>query len=71
DRSTCILFGAGAVLVEKDEQSKIFIGFNLGSDGRGTQHVYRTGLSKNVNAIDLLDTQYLVYKTAGKFFNGL
>lgn len=62
DRSTCILFGdgAGAVLVEKDEQSKSFIGFNLGSDGSGGQHVYRTGLSKKVNGIELLDTQFLV-----------
>jgi 3-oxoacyl-[acyl-carrier-protein] synthase III len=62
DRSTCILFGdgAGAVLVEKDERSKSFIGFNLGSDGSGAQHVYRTGLSKMVNGLELLDTQYLV-----------
>ncbi len=62
DRSTCILFGdgAGAVLVERDEQSKSFIGFHLGSDGRGAQHVYRPGLSKKVNGIELLDTQYLV-----------
>ncbi|MEC1722657.1 ketoacyl-ACP synthase III [Schinkia azotoformans] len=62
DRSTCILFGdgAGAVLVEKDEQSKSFIGFHLGSDGKGAQHVYRPGLSNKVNGIELLDTQYLV-----------
>lgn len=62
DRSTCILFGdgAGAVLVERDEQSKSFIGFHLGSDGRGAQHVYRSGLSKKVNGIELIDTQYLV-----------
>lgn len=62
DRSTCILFGdgAGAVLVERDEQSKDFIGFDLGSDGRGAQHVYRPGLSKKVNGIELIDTQYLV-----------
>ncbi|WP_449536306.1 beta-ketoacyl-ACP synthase 3 [Ferdinandcohnia sp. Marseille-Q9671] len=62
DRSTCILFGdgAGAVLIEKDESSKSFIGFNLGSDGSGAQHVYRTGLSKKVNGIELVDTQCLV-----------
>ncbi|MEH7081761.1 ketoacyl-ACP synthase III [Neobacillus drentensis] len=62
DRSTCILFGdgAGAVLVERDEQSKSFIGFHLGSDGSGAQHVYRPGLSKKVNGIELVDTQYLV-----------
>ncbi|APT48796.1 3-oxoacyl-ACP synthase [Bacillus safensis] len=62
DRSTCILFGdgAGAVLVERDEQSNDFIGFHLGSDGRGAQHVYRSGLSKKVNDIELIDTQCLV-----------
>jgi 3-oxoacyl-[acyl-carrier-protein] synthase III len=62
DRSTCILFGdgAGAVMVEKDEQSNHFIGFNLGSDGNGAQHVYRPGLSKKVNGIELLDTEYIV-----------
>ncbi|MGF7015190.1 ketoacyl-ACP synthase III [Ornithinibacillus bavariensis] len=62
DRSTCILFGdgAGAVLVERDEQAKSFIGFHMGSDGSGAQNVYRTGLSKKVNGIELVDTQYLV-----------
>ncbi len=62
DRSTCIIFGdgAGAVLVEKDESSNCFIGFHLGSDGSGAQHVYRVGLSKKVNDTELLDTQYLV-----------
>ncbi len=62
DRSTCILFGdgAGAVLVERDEQSNSFIGFHLGSDGGGAQHVYRPGLAKKVNGIELIDTQYLV-----------
>lgn len=62
DRSTCVLFGdgAGAVLVERDELSKDFIGFHLGSDGSGAQHVYRSGLSKMVNGIELIDTQLLV-----------
>ncbi len=62
DRSTCILFGdaAGAVLVEKDEKAKDFIGFHLGSDGSGAQHVYQTALSKEVNGVELIDTQCLV-----------
>ncbi|MCH1625727.1 ketoacyl-ACP synthase III [Fredinandcohnia quinoae] len=62
DRSTCILFGdgAGAVLVERDDEYEHFNGFHLGSDGSGAQHVYRTGISKKVNGIELLDTQYLV-----------
>lgn len=62
DRSTCILFGdgAGAVLVERDQQSESFIGFHLGSDGSGAQHVYRPGLANKVNGIELIDTEYLV-----------
>ncbi|HHY73068.1 MAG TPA: ketoacyl-ACP synthase III [Bacillus bacterium] len=62
DRNTCILFGdgAGAVLVERDEQAKSFLGFHVGSDGSGAQHVYCSGLSKKVNGIELIDTQYLV-----------
>lgn len=62
DRSTCILFGdaAGAVLVEKDEESDDFIGFHLGSDGSGAQHVYRTSLAAKVNDVELVDTQCLV-----------
>ncbi|MGG1397679.1 ketoacyl-ACP synthase III [Bacillus salipaludis] len=62
DRSTCILFGdgAGAVMVERDEQSKGFIGFHLGSEGSGAQHVYQTGLSNRVNEIELIDTKCLV-----------
>lgn len=62
DRNTSILFGdgAGAVLVERDEQSKYFIGFHLGSDGKGAKHLYRSGISKKINDIELVDTQYLV-----------
>lgn len=62
DRSTCILFGdgAGAVLVESDEQDTGFLGFQLASDGGGAQHVYRTGLAHTVNNIELVDTQMLV-----------
>lgn len=62
DRGACVLFGdgAGAVLVERDEQSRSFIGFHLGSDGGGAQHVYRSGLSNTVNGMELVDTQLLV-----------
>lgn len=61
DRSTCILFGdgAGAVLVEKSERES-FLGYELGSEGRGAQHVYCTGLANKVNDIELIDTKYLV-----------
>ncbi|WP_153723308.1 ketoacyl-ACP synthase III [Sporosarcina cascadiensis] len=62
DRNTCVLFGdgAGAVLVEKDEQSNSFLGFHQGSDGSKAQHIYRSGLSNKVNGIELIDTQCLV-----------
>ncbi|WP_240463549.1 ketoacyl-ACP synthase III [Paenibacillus apiarius] len=62
DRSTCILFGdgAGAVLVESDERFQSFIGFHLGSNGKGAQHVYRTGLANKINEIELVDSQCLV-----------
>ncbi|KAI7251244.1 hypothetical protein KC345_g11588 [Hortaea werneckii] len=62
DRSTCILFGdgAGAVLVESGGEKDNFAGFNLGSDGSGAQHVYRTGLANKVNGVELLDTGKLV-----------
>ncbi|WP_080873822.1 ketoacyl-ACP synthase III [Oceanobacillus timonensis] len=62
DRSTCILFGdaAGAVLVEKEEESTDFIGSHLGSDGSAAQHVYQTSLANKVNDVELVDTQYLV-----------
>lgn len=72
DRSTCILFGdgAGAVLVERDEQSKAFIGFHLGSDGKGAQHVYRSGLSKRSMGLSWLILNTL-YRMVEKFFVGL
>lgn len=62
DRTTCILFGdgAGAVLVEAHSESTDFIGFHLGSDGQGAQHVYQTGFSKKVNGRELIDTGNLV-----------
>ncbi len=62
DRSTCILFGdgAGAVLVERDNEHHSFIDHYLGSDGGGAQHIYRTGLSKKINGIELIDSQFLV-----------
>jgi len=62
DRSTCILFGdgAGAVLVESDDKSTGFLGYNLGSDGSGAQHVYRTSLSNTINNIELTHSQMLV-----------
>ncbi|ETT32261.1 MULTISPECIES: ketoacyl-ACP synthase III [unclassified Paenibacillus] len=62
DRSTCILFGdgAGAVLVESGGAKDDFMGYHLGSDGSGAQHVYRTGLAEKVNGVELSATGLLV-----------
>lgn len=47
DRTTCILFGdgAGAVLLERDDERPGFIAYHGGSDGRGAIHLYRTLLA--------------------------
>lgn len=50
DRTTCILFGdgAGAVLVERDEESPSFLSAHLGTDGEKGVHLYRSGLSNRI-----------------------
>ncbi|MBA2938461.1 ketoacyl-ACP synthase III [Paenibacillus sp. CGMCC 1.16610] len=55
DRSTCILFGdgAGAVVVEREEEHPAFLAHHVGSDGSGGKHVYRTGLSEQWQDIPL------------------
>jgi 3-oxoacyl-[acyl-carrier-protein] synthase-3 len=62
DRTTCILFGdgAGAVLVERDDQQPAFIAHHLGSDGSGGMHLYRTGLSDKLNGNPLAGSGKLV-----------
>ncbi len=56
DRTTCILFGdgAGALLVEYDENQPSFISSHIGSEGEGGQHLYCTNLATQMNNIDLL-----------------
>ncbi len=55
DRSTCILFGdgAGAALVEYDADHPSFIDVIMDSDGGGGQHVYRSGLSTQINGLPM------------------
>jgi len=65
DRSTCILFGdgAGAVLIERkrgEHQEAVFLGSQLGADGSGGIHLYRTGIANKMNGIPLKDTSRLV-----------
>lgn len=62
DRTTCILFGdgAGAVLVERDEEQPSFLAAHMGTDGKGGIHVYRTGLSNTMNGVPLVDTKCFI-----------
>lgn len=56
DRTTCILFGdgAGAVMVEFDEENPSFIASIQGTDGNGGIHLYRSGLAKSIAGVDLV-----------------
>lgn len=62
DRTSCILFGdgAGAVLVERDENQPSFLSFHLGSKGEGGIHLYQTGLANQMDGKALQDTKCLV-----------
>lgn len=62
DRTTCILFGdgAGALLVEYDEDQPSFISSHIGSEGEGGQHLYCTNLATQMNNIDLLGNGCIV-----------
>lgn len=62
DRSTCILFGdgAGAVLVEYDEENPSFISSHIGSEGELGHHLYSTRLSKTMNDTELINHGYIV-----------
>ncbi|PES61478.1 ketoacyl-ACP synthase III [Bacillus cereus] len=62
DRTTCILFGdgSGAALIEYDEYNPSFLSSHMGSNGDGGIHLYKVGLSKEMNGIPLADTPYLV-----------
>ncbi|PDY45981.1 ketoacyl-ACP synthase III [Bacillus pseudomycoides] len=62
DRTTCILFGdgAGAALVEYDENNPSFLGTHMGSKGSGGINLYQTALSKTMNRTPLQDTPYLI-----------
>lgn len=55
DRTTCILFGdgAGAVLVERTEDAGAFLAFHLGSEGKGGIHLYRAGLTDQLDGYPL------------------
>ncbi|MDD9269935.1 ketoacyl-ACP synthase III [Paenibacillus sp. GCM10023248] len=62
DRSTCILFGdgAGAVVVEREDEHPAFLAHHVGSDGSGGKHVYRSGLAARWQDIPLTGNGKLV-----------
>ncbi|MDA7026005.1 ketoacyl-ACP synthase III [Bacillus sp. CLL-7-23] len=55
DRSSCILFGdgAGALLIEREEQTPSFITFVQSTNGDGARHLYRTGLRNDLKGEQL------------------
>jgi 3-oxoacyl-[acyl-carrier-protein] synthase-3 len=61
DRTTCILFGdgAGAVLVERADEGA-FLAVHNGSEGSGGEHLYRQGLSKEMNGSALQGDGFMV-----------
>ncbi|MDD1367113.1 ketoacyl-ACP synthase III [Bacillus sp. MHSD_36] len=62
DRTTCILFGdgAGAILLEKDENKPSFIAYHMGTNGDGGIHLYRTNLSTTMNDTPLQTNEKIV-----------
>ncbi len=62
DRTTCILFGdgAGAILLERDENKPSFIAAHMGTNGAGGIHLYRTNLSTTMNGTPLQTNEKIV-----------
>jgi 3-oxoacyl-[acyl-carrier-protein] synthase-3 len=62
DRTTCILFGdgAGAVLVEYTEEEPSFLSSYMTAKGEGGIHLYRTGLSSQMNGQELKNSGCIV-----------
>lgn len=62
DRTSCILFGdgAGAILLERDENKPNFIAAHMGTNGDGGIHLYRTNLSTTMNGTPLQTSEKIV-----------
>ncbi len=62
DRTTCILFGdgAGAVLVEYDEENPSFLSSHIGSEGDKGKHLYCTNLSNQMFDQELINSHKIV-----------
>jgi len=61
DRNTCILFGdgAGAALVERDEDNPGFFGTYYGSQGKSGNKLYCTGLASKIEKEAAANVNYL------------
>ncbi|GIP14796.1 3-oxoacyl-[acyl-carrier-protein] synthase 3 protein 2 [Paenibacillus montaniterrae] len=62
DRTTCILFGdgAGAVLVEYDEDNPSFHAYHMGTEGEKSKHLYCSGISSQLFNEPIADTRKIV-----------
>ncbi|WP_044642655.1 ketoacyl-ACP synthase III [Risungbinella massiliensis] len=62
DRTSCILFadGAGAFLVERDDEVSSFIAQSQGADGEAGIHLYCSGLSEQIEGVQLDGKQKIV-----------
>lgn len=62
DRATCILFGdgAGAMLVEYDNENPSFVASHMGTNGEGGIHVYRTNFATTMDDKLLSNTGKMV-----------
>lgn len=64
DRTTCVLFGdgAGAVLVEREEQQDkgSFLAYHMSTEGEGGIHVYQTRIANSLHGVELIDKELLV-----------
>jgi 3-oxoacyl-[acyl-carrier-protein] synthase III len=62
DRSTCILFGdgAGAVLIEYDEQHPSFLSYHMNSEGEKAKSLYCSNLSSTLSEETLINSGKIV-----------
>jgi 3-oxoacyl-[acyl-carrier-protein] synthase-3 len=70
DRNTCILFGdgAGAMLVERDDNNPGFLGYHYGADGSQADRLYYTNLSNSIND-KVLEKQHLFWQDGRAIYN--
>jgi 3-oxoacyl-[acyl-carrier-protein] synthase-3 len=61
DRNTCVLFGdgAGAALVERNEENPGFLSIHYGSDGNGGDKLFCTGIAKSMNGQKLHKEKFI------------